>query len=300
VDEVYNKLKTVSQENINLFLITRNKKGEKIVYGALTTEIEEGIRQDFINTVQNQLDIIKSKGIRKRNYTTAKTDDDFIETIEKDNIKYLDSILTTMVRADLESYTPKYDNKLWAYAIDMGDIILFQKISAQKILTPSKKILLTFGGEGKFSKFEQSLFAMNFDIDCVYCDETMYIINKVPFENIFSFVEQFKKEIDVKIANLATKDVIVKLDSISDKCKTDPRKIKRLHAALNNGVINVLNVDIANKINSDYNLNLNFNADGKIEVNDDNIWDVLRVINDDYLKSIVTNNKYEIHGKLKK
>jgi hypothetical protein len=46
-------------------------------------------------------------------------------------------------------------------------------------------------------------------------------------------------------------------------------------------------------------LDLNFTEDGEIIVSHKNIWTVLRVLDDEYLESPMTDNKYEVYSKVR-
>lgn len=50
----------------------------------------------------------------------------------------------------------------------------------------------------------------------------------------------------------------------------------------------------------DYNLDIYFDATGKIEFTPEKIWVFLRIFDDDYVKSEITDIKYEVRSKVKK
>lgn len=49
-----------------------------------------------------------------------------------------------------------------------------------------------------------------------------------------------------------------------------------------------------------YALDLEFDDNGKVVVNKDNIWTILRILDDDYVRSEITDTKYEARSKVKK
>ena len=61
-----------------------------------------------------------------------------------------------------------------------------------------------------------------------------------------------------------------------------------------------MNKENAKYVKDKFNISWEFNKDGEIVVNKDNIWSVLRFLDDDHLHSEITDANYESHSKLKK
>jgi hypothetical protein len=72
----------------------------------------------------------------------------------------------------------------------------------------------------------------------------------------------------------------------------DNNKLKRLYNVLNNGGLELLNSENVTTINDTHNIGLEFNDDGKIDINGKNAWKIIHILNDDYLKSVVTDNNF--------
>ncbi len=85
-----------------------------------------------------------------------------------------------------------------------------------------------------------------------------------------------------------------------DKTKGDLKKIKKLADVLRCGYYTQLTPEKIDNIKNEFNLkDLELDENGKIIVSSSNIWTILKVLHDDYLKSSLTNNKYEVHSKKK-
>jgi hypothetical protein len=113
-------------------------------------------------------------------------------------------------------------------------------------------------------------------------------------------MDKFIEEINANFSVLENKALIDDSSVILELCRTDPRKIKKLNKILKGDVLPSLNLREINRLNTQYNLGLNFTDDRKVIVNPENIWTILKVLDDDYLKSPVTNNKYEAQSKVRK
>ena len=54
------------------------------------------------------------------------------------------------------------------------------------------------------------------------------------------------------------------------------------------------------KINRDFDLELEFNEDDEMVIKGKNIWKILRLLGDDYLNSDYSKTQYIVHSKEKK
>ncbi|MCW1309688.1 MAG: DUF4868 domain-containing protein, partial [Candidatus Nanoarchaeia archaeon] len=223
-----------------------------------------------------------------------------IQTIDKDDVNYLNTILQDINRADLDIFDMKRSKNLWAYAIKIGDTktILFRKYTENRILDRKGWIAL-FISEGKFNQLRGPVLTIDDDIDTIFYYDKLYILNVEQFERTFSFMDKFIGEINDSLKVLEEKD-LVDVSFMWNLCKTDPRKIKKLYKILKGDGVKSLNLETIKKLDTEYNLGLIGKDGKKIIVNSNNIWTVLKVLDDDYLKSPVTDNKYEVYSKVKK
>jgi DNA gyrase/topoisomerase IV subunit A len=271
--EIKRKLDDASPDYTGLFFITRKKRREEIEYSVLRTEITADIGEALITIVKQQLSkLLETVDLEYIEYNPAiNLDKNHVESIKREEVHYLDEILQDMNSADLNIFDMKQSKNLWAYAIK----------------------------NGVFNKLTDSILTIDKDIDCIYYDGKMFILDKIQFEKIFSFMDKFILEIDANICHLEEKSLVDDIAALQKLCKSDPRKLKKLNKVLKSDILNSLNTKRISEINRQYNLDLNFTEDGKIIVSHKNIWTVLRVLDDEYLESPMTDNKYEVHSKVR-
>lgn len=300
--EIKRKLDDASPDYTGLFFITRKKRREEIEYSVLRTKITADIGEALITIVKQQLSkLIETVDLEYIEYNPAiNLDKNHVETIKREEVHYLDEILQDMNSADLHIFDMKQSKNLWAYAIKIGNtgITLFRKYTEKRILDIKGWIPL-FVQNGVFNKLTDSILTMDKYIDCIYYDGKMFILDKTHFEKIFSFMDKFILEIDANICHLEEKSLVDDITALQKLCKSDPRKIKKLNKVLKSDILNSLNTKRISEINRQYNLDLDFTEDGKIIVSHKNIWTVLRVLDDEYLESSMTDNKYEVHSKVR-
>jgi len=297
--EIKRKLDDASPDYTGLFFITRKKRREEIEYSVLSTA---DIGEALITIVKQQLSkLIETVDLEYIEYNPAiNLDKNHVETIKREEVHYLDEILQDMNSADLNIFDMKQSKNLWAYAIKIGNsgITLFRKYTEKRILDIKGWIPL-FVQNGVFNKLTDSILTIDKDIDCIYYDGKVFILDKIQFEKIFSFMDKFILEIDANVCHLEEKSLVDDIAALQKLCKSDPRKIKKLNKVLKSDILNSLNTKRISEINRQYNLDLNFTEDGKIIVSPKNIWTVLRVLDDEYLESPMTDNKYEVHSKVR-
>lgn len=300
--EIKRKLDDASPDYTGLFFITRKKRREEIEYSVLRTKITADIGEALITIVKQQLSkLLETVDLEYIEYNPAiNLDKNHVETIKREEVHYLDEILRDMNSADLNIFDMKQSKNLWAYAIKIGNsgITLFRKYTEKRILDIKGWIPL-FVQNGVFNKLTDSILTIDKDIDCIYYDGKMFILDKTHFEKIFSFMDKFILEIDANICHLEEKSLVDDITALQELCKSDPRKIKKLNKVLKSDILNSLNTKRISEINRQYNLDLDFTEDGKIIVSHKNIWTVLRVLDDEYLESPMTDNKYEVHSKVR-
>ncbi len=300
--EIKRKLDDASPDYTGLFFITRKKRREEIEYSVLRTKITADIGEALITIVKQQLSkLLETVDLEYIEYNPAiNLDKNHVETIKREEVHYLDEILQDMNSADLNIFDMNQSKNLWAYAIKIGNsgITLFRKYTEKRILDIKGWIPL-FVQNGVFNKLTDSILTMDKYIDCIYYDGKMFILDKIQFEKIFSFMDKFILEIDANICHLEEKSLVDDITALQKLCKSDPRKIKKLNKVLKSDILNSLNTKRISEINRQYNLDLNFTEDGKIIVSHKNIWTVLRVLDDEYLESPMTDNKYEVHSKVR-
>ena len=300
--EIKRKLDDASPDYTGLFFITRKKRREEIEYSVLRTKITADIGEALITIVKQQLSkLLETVDLEYIEYNPAiNLDKNHVETIKREEVHYLDEILRDMNSADLNIFDMKQSKNLWAYAIKIGNsgITLFRKYTEKRILDIKGWIPL-FVQNGVFNKLTDSILTIDKDIDCIYYDGKMFILDKTHFEKIFSFMDKFILEIDANICHLEEKSLVDDITALQELCKSDPRKIKKLNKVLKSDILNSLNTKRISEINRQYNLDLDFTEDGKIIVSHKNIWTVLRVLDDEYLESSMTDNKYEVHSKVR-
>jgi hypothetical protein len=302
-------LEEAEPENVKLYFVERskNQKTKEIRYNTLKTTITPEIGRDLIDAGLQQVVSILSDEPEYLEYGIVPfSDRTCVETINKDGVPYLPQIITQVSNPNLEAFRDDKINKIFGYIIKMENgnksLFLFRKYTPKKLLEKGK-IAMLFRGGG-FEKLSQVM-----TIDEVYdaaillgegIEPQVFIFNAPKFESIFSFVESYEREIEDKKEEVSGKDFLNDVEAFINFCKADAKKIKKLARILKSEEFSMMNEEKIRAVVNEFGLNIEFDAEEKIMVNKDNIWTVLRILDEDHVLSFATNTKYETRSKVKK
>jgi hypothetical protein len=263
-----------------------------------------GINSDFLKSIINQksLDVIE--------YTPgSNTDKNIVEKSNVDNLPKFDEIKDLLNRnatslpsdSKVKYYKPiAYIFKLDTFADGTHDksIISFQYLLQQKTLKKGK----LFGRyDDTFKRMDDDLFYMGVTLDALYCEDkindgeiNMYIFNKQHIDWIFGFGDVFKEEIRTKFnENKEEYDKLIDIGEFTKFVLADYQFVRKTYKVLKNkNFEKYFNKETILKVEEEANISkLEWEAE-KLVVNSDNVKKILDIVNEDYLKSVVSENVY--------
>lgn len=298
---------------VKLYFIERykNQKTKEISYATLKTIITPEIGRDLIDAGLQQVVALLDDSPEYMEYGIISSSDRLcVETITKNEVPYLSELITQVSNPNLEVFNDTKINKIFGYIVkieyDNKTLFLFRKHSPKKLL--EKGIITMLFREGGFERLNSQIMAIDEEYDASLLLEVgvdpsqskVFIFKRPKFESVFSFVDFYEKEADAKKDEITTKGFLDNVNEFIDHCKGDGRAIRKLARILKNGGLERMSKAKIDTTVRDYHLNLGFDASGKIIINKDNIWMVLRILDDDYVRSDATNTKYEARSKVKK
>jgi len=301
--EIIKELEKENDANVELFFITRIKRKNKINYSVLTSNITENIGHEFKILGIEKIDkIIEKNKIRYVNYDpTLRPDDNTVQEINTAEINLFKDLIEHFNALDLTNFDLKKSKNVWAYAIkfNKSGIILFKKYYPSQNLK-KKGILALLYRDGLFNDIDDNILTINREFDCIYFNGKMFILNKDNFEKIFSYMEEWLETIDQDLENLEKQNYIEDVNKLSEYCKTDSRKIRKLHQILQKDFPVDLDKILVQRISKDFDLELEFNENDELIIKGKDIWKILRLLDDDHLNSIYSKTQYIVHSKEKK
>jgi len=312
LEEIKTYLSEADQEKVKLYLIEKRKhKKTEIEYKVLKTTITPEIGKVIVNTALQQVESILACNPEYMDYGTALgSDRRCVETIDKSEVPHLLELMQQVSNPELEVFMDGENSKISGYVVKIESknktLFLFRKYSPKKLLEKGK-ISMIFN-QGRFEKLNKEIMALDtiYDAALLLTENErasqikVFIFNRPKFESLFSFADGYEKEIENNKETITEKEFLDDIDLFLEYAKEDSRAIKKLARIIKNGEFERMTKEKIKKIVREYNLTLEFDADGKIKVTKENMWTILRILDDDYVHSEATDTKYEARAKVKK
>jgi hypothetical protein len=179
--------------------------------------------------------------------------------------------------------------------------VFFRTYSPKKELTRSVKFAATLR-QGAYDKVESKIFLFDRAVDCFSWDGYLFIRNVGAFQRIFKYFEELRERADETVDEIIRHVPISNLDAFRAAGTTQPQMMSKLaQIAKKPYLARVTMRDIKRTIDE-------FGLEVRIvrEQNREKLlfepgakkrWIILKLLDDDYLGSIMTNQKYEVNSK---
>ena len=325
LSELLEKVSSTYEEDSKLYFITRilkdgvkksTKMMDKYLFNVYQVDIDNEIRQYLYKSTQEQLDYVIEKKFEMIDYDVISDDSGHLFTYSMKN-KLMS--FSDVVYNKLSSNPPKVMSiagiiseieELWAYCVGFNNpslsdwVYTFRKIQSGKVAVDEnknqqseiKKIQALFSTKSqKLELLKGETVSLEKQIDCVYYDETFYIIKKGGFEQIVGLQEEFKEEAKQVVSKMKETNMIVGLEMIEDKIESNPSIHKKLVRISRIDNYRNITPKIVNKMKSvckKYGDQLNI-KDGKLLIEKEKDIDVvLKMLADYYKTGDVTGKPY--------
>lgn len=206
------------------------------------------------------------------------------------------------------------DNEdLWAYCIGFLDeekeewIYTFRKIIASKIAIDEnndseknfikRQIRTLFNTTSKkLTLMKGEAVTLDKQIDCIYWEETFYVLKKVPFEQIVGLQEEYHTRAVEVVSLMKNTGLIDGLDCMEEELKTNTILHKKLVKLYHNSGLSQLNTTLIRKMDKvckRYGERIPIGKDGHIKINDRKDFEtVVKAMCDYYKKGEVLGKSY--------
>ena len=308
-------MNSVESSNVGLYLLFKFRKKEetKPKWKIRQMKMNDDLAEDVLNLSADFLKfIINQKSLDVIDYTPGNnTDKNIVEKVDVDNLPKFDEIKNLLNRvstvlpanSQVKNYKPiAYIIKLDTFVNGVYDksIVSFQYLQKQNTLKKGK----LFGWiDDEFKKMENDLFYMGTNFDALYCEDKttdnekvyMYIFNKQHIDWIFGFGEVFKEEIrTIFNSNEHKYNELININDFTNFILGDYHFVRKTYKVLKNGNFSrYFNREIILKVEKEANISkLEWDGENKLIINEDNIKKILDIVNEDYLKSVVSDNVF--------
>ena len=239
----------------------------------------------------------------------TKPDEHEVECIalnERNGIAQQIAALREYFDLDLFTASPEFVDSLRFYTvvIELGtegskSVSFFRFYTPKKELGRSKSFGI-FMKNGQYDSFKEGLFLFDGRFDCFSVEDTMYICNKDGFQKIFRFYELLLQTAQKTLETIEKYVPIENFNEFKQACEGHLQKIAKLKNISSKPYINKLEIKDLKKVITKYNLPIKTVGEGESEkllFEPSDKWAILRLLDDDYLESVMTGESYEVNSK---
>ncbi|SNB26769.1 conserved hypothetical protein [Flavobacterium psychrophilum] len=290
-------LKDVVSENLNMYFITRIvkegfKKNAKILekfnFNVYQIEITDEVRDYLYSLSIKQFERIeKSEELNFVDYDVIGDDSEHLFTYSmKNNVGSFSDVVYNQLKNSPKKITDLNEilneESLWAYSVGFqinseSSFYTFRKIAPGKIGVDikddkEKKSLMSSirtifdTTNNTLSMLKGETVYLDKNIDCIFYDETFYILRKFYFEQIVGLQDEYKKKAEEIAKNIKTHSCFGEVNLLNEKIEKSPslhKKLMKLEKLGNLDSLNEKNLTKLIKLGKSKNAQVNI-KDGKI------------------------------------
>ena len=296
--------KESSINQLEIYLVEKEEEEGKINYITIKPEINKKISKNILSKYIKNLKYILEKGYSKVEY-----DIDIPLLKEKrimilNKISNLDNIFNSIKNFSSYKSEINFKNlKLFVIKITFENDVIYFFEEFKKTMKLDKNLLtkITTGDALKFDEVKEEQLNLKFSMPCFYFGQEMSVLAKFSFERIFDYIYDYqktKKDNQDKISNLNILSDSVKF--FEEIKEDDINKLRKFASIIDKGYYSKFTIEKIKILCKENNLSSKIIIkNDKIDVEKSKISTILKILNDDYLESKVTGNKYATNNKEK-
>ncbi len=203
---------------------------------------------------------------------------------------------------------PRYDSdilpydEIWAYWIKVygkgNNFYLIKKVTSSKVIKTGGRLAIIFDSD-IFQRLENDILTMDGTFDAIAFNDFLVFENKQNFEKALIY-QQVKQTVAEYTLNRIDKlGFVEKFDQVRDFLKDDHHSINKLNSIKAKQYFKTLTFNDCKRIIYDYDVKIDIDEDNKkVKITSKaQAKHFIKVLNDDYLRSEMTNIKYAANSK---
>jgi hypothetical protein len=182
-----------------------------------------------------------------------------------------------------------------------GKSIYFYRAYTPKKILSKSPFFAMWRGTNEYDRLKEAVFLFDNHLDCISDGNFMFLLKKENFHYIFHFLDEIKKSAEEALLLIKELIPIVNFDKFACDCKSHPSKLRKLKNISAQPYLHLITIDDIKNVILENNLqNIRIDiVDGKEMLRYDPFdpYGILKLLDDDYLQSIMTNRSYEVNAK---
>lgn len=186
-----------------------------------------------------------------------------------------------------------------AQPLEGDPVYFFRSHSSKGVLTRSHKFAI-WNERGSYNRVKTPIILIDEKIDCMSRSGLMYVLNKPSFQNIFRFFEEVQRTAKVTLSTIKQHIPIQNFEEFEQDCERHLWKLRKLGNMASKPYLHRISIEHIKHTINKHRLSVRVDmVDGRemIVYDPKDKWVLLRLLDDDYLWSTLTEQGYEVNGK---
>jgi hypothetical protein len=273
--------------------------------------ITDNVAAEFQRVVANLL-ATRARRLDQGNFAIRPYD--AVSKLDSHEVEHLDLRKYPRVRRQIQGLRqlrrlPRFSHADGANALKFHVIVVepdgdepgyfFRSCGPRMELRQSRKFALLFAND-HYDLFREPLLVFDRGIDCFCRGDDLYILHKGRFEAMFGFFDEVREAASRTLETIRSTIPIQNFEELEAACLGHIQMLRKLKNIAARPWLSRITMDDIRHVIGDMGLSLQVRRQAGKEVltfDPKNKWEILRLLDDDYLKSVMTGEKYEVNSK---
>lgn len=183
-------------------------------------------------------------------------------------------------------------------------LYFYRRYSPAKILNTPVALKRIFGNTDEFEAIKTPVFLFDKNIDCIRQDKNLFVLAKNHFYYMFQILDELISSAQDTLKLIRQRIPIENFSLFERSCKNNKRKMQKLTSIARRPYLSRLTIAHMKPTIKKHNLYIPIvevkNSKQTTEMlhyDEEHPWDILKLLDDDYLTSIMTGQDYEVDAK---
>lgn len=178
--------------------------------------------------------------------------------------------------------------------------IYFYRSYKHKSVLGKAPFFAVWKNRDEYDHVEEQFLLFDKHIDCISRGNAMFLLKKENFYHMFHFLEEVERIAKQTLSQIKLQVPIANFEQFAQACERDNNKLRKLTNISSQLNFDSIPIDVMKEFIQNNNLKIHVaTIQGKemIVFDKSNPWEILKLLDDDYLKSMLTSRNYEVTGK---
>lgn len=311
-DESFNNLLKIDIPKDIVIILGSYTENGIVEYRKLkvTKHLQEEIQSIILKLLAKKKNLLESNDLTIVEYDPGNRLDKYsqIEYIEFPQIDYLSKFIFDIPDfIHIPLFNPHDTNfitklRFYIFCVKLNDdyIHFFLATRNMKQIIDGNKIIARLF-DNIYDTSNDPIFIFDKSIDCITFDKYIFIMNKQKFHQIFSFYSELKNKAQKTLIDNNLDHIIGNYGEFVDTCMKIPFMYIKLASIGDKDYIKNVKMDDLITAIEVYKLNIEIlgeNGKRKLVFDPKHKWEILRLLDDGYLKSDMTTHRYAVNSKI--